>query len=88
MKTIYKYQFKICEQFKIMLSPNCNPLMVELQNGIPTMWILVDTEEMTRETKFRVVGTGHNLEFLNEELFFHAGSFIHDKFVWHVFQSH
>lgn len=71
-----------------MLSPDCNAVKIDMQDGIPTMWILVDTEDLTQETEFRIYGTGQELTHDIDGFFFHAGSFFQGTFVWHVFQQH
>ncbi len=85
METIYKFEFEIKDSFKLMLSPDCNTVKVDLQNEVPCAWILVDSENMTKETEFRIFGTGHPIDI---DGFFHAGTFYQGYFVWHLFQEH
>ena len=84
--TIYKYPFRIDDAVTLLLPVNAKVLRVAAQNGIPTMWMLhnTNTEVVTART-FRVYGTGH--EILDIESLIYVGTFELNRFVWHVFEE-
>ncbi len=85
MITIYKYQFVIADAVEILMQQNAKILSVQLQDGIPTMWALVDTEPGVEIRHFEVVGTGQQLDGL---IVFktHIGTIQANGLVWHIFE--
>lgn len=60
-KTIYKYEVVLEEVFTISM-PRCAFLLsVQLQNGKPAMWAVVDPAAPTEERRFGCFGTGNPL---------------------------
>jgi hypothetical protein len=82
MKTVYKYQLRGRYTTGLELPPQAQILSVQSQEGIPTLWALVDPQEETQQRYFRVVGTGWEIE---EEVN-HIGTYMEGAFVWHVFE--
>ena len=73
------YQFDIPSPMQV--------LHVDVQDGIPTLWCLVDDESPIVTTKkFHVVGTGKPIEF-NTGLADHVGTFREGPYVWHLFME-
>lgn len=84
MKTIYKYLIDPNEP-KIEVPIGAEPLAVQLQNGEPHLWCLVDTEAAMEERRIRVKGTGHDCDEV--EGLRYLGTFIveGDRLVFHTF---
>ena len=84
MKTVYKYSFTITDYQKIKMPVGAKILMVTLQNEIPCLWALVDTDMSKSEKYIRIVGTGHPIE----DNAIYIGSFLmhHERLVFHVFE--
>ena len=61
MKTIYKYQLLITDEQIIQTYEGAKPLCVKLQNGVPCLWCLVETEANPDIMTIRCAGTGHDL---------------------------
>ena len=87
MKSIYKYTLLTTKDETILDLPlNSEILSVKEQLGDICIWVKVDLEESTLESrKFIIYGTGHkidkdNLKFIDTVLLF-SGSF-----VLHVFE--
>mgnify|MGYP001593593805 CR=1 FL=1 len=83
---IYKYVISmedIGRSFKIELPSNHETVMVALQNNYPYLWVLVNPESLEITCKFRVVGTGWDVE----EDEYYIGSWQDPPFVWHLFQE-
>jgi hypothetical protein len=82
MKTIYKYPLTLSDN-PISMIKGAEILTVKLQNGTPTLWALVDTNEYLEESRLIVIrGTGHNIEDNAK----HITTYMDDPFVWHVFE--
>jgi len=63
-------------------------LHVEAQNGIPTLWALVDPEADSERRSFSIIGTGHPTNLLAEQ---YVASLLplgewNGNFVWHLFE--
>lgn len=59
MKSIWKFPFEVTNEQKIFMPRTAKVLSVQMQNGVPCMWVLVDTEEQKEARTFIVQGTGH-----------------------------
>jgi len=59
MKTIYKYQIKIDDSQQVETHRFCTPLSVQMQNGVPCMWVMVDTGHAVPDNFY--VGGDHNM---------------------------
>lgn len=87
MKIIYKYPIEITDKQTLPMPVGANILTVQVQNGNPFIWAMVDTEVPTEEVAIRVHGTGHPInESLNLE---YIGTFQSNGkcFVFHVFKE-
>jgi hypothetical protein len=84
MKTIYKYQLKTTDDQIIEMPSDAEILTVQVQNGIPCIWVKVNTELPTIPYHFKIHGAGHpvtndyNYKYIgtyqlnNGELVFHV----------------
>ena len=59
MRTIYKYPVTIVDEFEVRMPRGAQPLCVQVQNGDPFLWALVDTEAAPVQRVLQVRGTGH-----------------------------
>lgn len=82
MKTIYKYPLT-SRDCTVTLPAGAEILTVKLQNDIPTLWAIVDTEEyLDFSRRICIVGTGWELQDKME----YITTYIDGYFVWHVFE--
>ena len=58
MRTIHKYPVSVTDEFVINMPRGAEILSIDLQNDMPYMWVLVDTNNNSKIRKFRVFGTG------------------------------
>ncbi len=89
MKKIYKYSFKyifeITHSITIEMPKNALILDLQIQNGIPCLWAVVDLDESMVPYNFVLLGTGHPVPDEEYELQ-HISTFQQGEFVWHLFQ--
>lgn len=95
MKTIWRYEIPIKQCFEIEMPKDARILLspfgsVQIKEGIPCIWVLVNTEEKEKiNMKFRIFGTGEPFPEKAKNLFY-IGTFQmqgHITFVWHLFQE-
>lgn len=64
---IYKYPLSLQQDYNIctvLLPAGYQILTIQLQNDIPTLWVLVDeTRSNILKVQIAVVGTGHHITF-------------------------
>ena len=71
MKKIYKYPIEITDNQIVEMPVGAKILTVQIQNGVPCIWAMVDPEAEKEKVHIRVHGTGHNvpdsdrLEYIN-----------------------
>lgn len=87
MKTIWKFPIRhLADRIVIDMPRGAAPLRVQMQNGTPYMWAVVDTAEPTEPTGFRILGTGRAISR-------DVGQYIDtlqmpgSGLVWHVFEE-
>ena len=61
MNAVYKYPFEVTDEIEIQAPLGAEPLYVGVQNGIPCLWMRVNTNSPDVTHKFRLAGTGHPL---------------------------
>ncbi len=61
MEKIFKYGIKVEDKFTIMMPHLARILTVQVQEGTPFIWALVDTGQPLSERVFSVVATGDNV---------------------------
>ncbi len=77
---IYKYELGSMDT-EIQIHKNWKPLCIQFQNGIPTLWAKVDTEQEKIKAIIYQIGTGWAVD--NSNIYI---STIQDgPYVWHYF---
>ena len=82
--TIWKYPLPQKEQFALRMPKRANLLTVQLQDGVPTLWAMVDPSEDYTERDFVIVGTGHCIDVPRRE---YIGTWQMGSYVWHLFDA-
>ena len=86
MKAIWKYELKITDLQEIEIPEESHLLSVQVQNGIPCLWVLVyDTESEKQKVKLRTIGTGNEIVDYDFEATGFLGTYQLGNFVGHVF---
>lgn len=67
MRRVFKYGLEITDEQIIRAPRDWHPLSVQVQNGEPVLWVLVDDSALEVEHHVFVHGTGHHVHHLAEE---------------------
>lgn len=67
-KTIWKFPLRIDDSQVIDAPEGAQPLTVQLQDGDPMLWALVDPEQPRVPLRILMRGTGHNADGLGAYL--------------------
>ncbi len=82
---IFKYPLIMpSDRIQIQMPKNAKVLSVQIQDGRPRLWAIVDDTEPLEEKSFSVFGTGHPLP---DNLGNFVGTFQMGTFVWHLFEA-
>ena len=81
MKTIYKYELR-SQDASMKLPLGAEILTVQLQDGRPMLWALVDPENVLVDRFISTVGTGWQVE----DSMKYICTYMEGYFVWHVFE--
>ena len=86
MTTIHKFPLETTDYQNIYLTHGAKVLCVQVQNGIPCVWVLLDTEEHPVVATVRTYGTGHTIdENTPEESYVGTYQLENGALVFHVF---
>ncbi len=85
MKTIYKYPLLIEDKQVVSMPINAEILTVQIQNGIPCIWALVDTSSPLSDVSVRVYPTGGEVEQSQNLKYCGTFQMIGGGLVFHVF---
>jgi len=91
MKTIYKYEVPILALFQLYLPKEAVILSFQCQNGMPCVWVMVETAHINEDRRFRLYGTGHPIENIPKDTGLHyIGTTQQSQtpaLVWHLFEE-
>lgn len=85
MLTIWKYPLEIMGEQTISISEHNQPLDIQMQNGQPCLWAVVDTDADQVERKVYIVGTGQDVNPIKHVRAYYVGTVQEGRWVWHVF---
>lgn len=84
MKSIYKYELVVSDEFKLLIPSGAKFLSVQVQNNKPCLWALVEPRNELKHYRFRCFGTGHNIDEPGLK-YLGTTQAVHGTFVWHFF---
>jgi hypothetical protein len=85
--TIWKYRLQLIDEQVIAMPSGAHILTIQMQNGSPHIWALVNPEKPETPRHFATYGTGHEVSAASQ-----AGDFIgtyqliNGGLVFHVFE--
>lgn len=56
---VWKYPLRLDDEVTFEMPEGACPLTVQVQDGIPTLWAVVDPDAAPTNRMFRIAGTGH-----------------------------
>jgi len=85
IRQVWKYPLENPVQTDLMVPVGGEFLDVQMQGGIPCIWMLVDPEQKKVERQFLIVGTGHTVD---TEGMMYRGTFQMENLglVFHLFE--
>lgn len=86
--TIWKYAVPVRGAFQLEMPRDARVLSVQIQNGEPQVWVVVDADAPTEMRAFRVFGTGHPID-ASPDIMRYVGTFqLYDcALVFHLFEA-
>jgi len=85
MKSVWKFPLEITDVNVVIMPKGAKVLTVQMQNGTPTIWALVDIGVESVERRFKLHGTGHNFNDYGDYATY-VGTFQDGPFVGHLFE--
>ena len=85
MTKVFKYPFNPADYFTLIMPQGAEILHVDVQQHQPCIWAKVDIDAPIVVRKFRMAGTGHELD---EDVAEHIGTFFMSDgwLVFHLFE--
>jgi len=87
MKKIYKYPVEVADVQTILLPIGAQILSVQEQKGKPYIWAIVNPETDSEPRRFRLYGTGHNIETDNVLKYIGTFQLLCGRLVFHLFEE-
>jgi len=85
METIWKYELEITDRQSIEMPEFCELLSVQVQNGVPCLWVKVNTDIPENLVTIVIYGTGHPIKEVGLKF---IDTFQVGELVFHVFRQH
>lgn len=85
--TIWKYALAIEDEQVLELREGADALCVEVQRGVPCLWVLLDPAAPRQRRLILTAGTGHQRNDLAGERYIGTYLFAHENLVFHVFDG-
>jgi hypothetical protein len=85
METIYNYPLVIDDHVSVIMPSNAKILCVQVQDGTPCIWALVNTEYTKTARTFAWRGTGHSCTGLSANKYVGTIQLAEGQLVFHLF---
>lgn len=86
MKTIWKFGLALDDIVELAMPRYARLLTVQMQRGIPHLWAVVDTDQPVVKRRFRVFGTGHQMD-LDHSNYIGTFQINGGSLVFHLFEA-
>lgn len=88
-RIIWKYGVPMTDHFALSMPSGAQVLTVQILDGVPQLWALVDPSRPPQQRQFALYGTGWELPHTAQEIGVYVGTFQVSegklKLVWHLF---
>lgn len=85
MRTMWKYALNMTDDQVVMMPRGASVLSFQIQNEVPTIWSLVDSDQPTVSRRVIIVGTGHDASDTNGMFYVGTAQFGGGSLVLHLF---
>lgn len=85
MKTIWKFPVRMTDSFAVEMPRGARLLSVQVQNGEPCLWALVDSSAPSVDRSFALRGIGHEVGELDLSAFVGTFQLRGGGLVFHLF---
>lgn len=82
METINKYPLALIDEQEVLMPVGANILCVQVQDGQPVLWAVIETTELKIPRRIAIVTTGRQFDELPKK---YIGTVQLDGFVLHFF---
>lgn len=86
MKTIWKYELETLDLFGLDMPCGAEVLTVQMQNGKPCLWVLVDPSKYKENRTFAIHGTGHGVSNAENKKYIGTYQLMGGELVFHLFE--
>ena len=86
MKTIYKFKLQTTDEQQILMPEGAEILTVQLQDGEPQLWALVDTDQPKTKRYIEIFGTGNPITGIGPRKYIATYQLRGGALVFHVFE--
>ena len=85
-RVIWKFELTESGFQEIELRKGYEFLTIQMQNGNPYIWVLLDPNEEKETERFEIYGTGHEIHYDMGVSREYLGTFQERSLVWHLFK--
>ena len=85
MLKVWKFPIVIDDYQSIAMPSGARLLHIDLQNGTPCIWALVDPHASIVKRKLRIAGTGHPIDPIETRNHVGTVQMLGGNLIWHVF---
>lgn len=87
MGVVYKYQLVVTDRQKVTMPKDAKVLTIQVQNGTPCIWAMVEPKNPEEEVTIRIHGTGHNISDTERLEYIGTFQWRNYGFVFHAFKE-
>lgn len=84
--TIWKYELQVTDKQVIKIPEGVQYLCVQVQNGVPCLWAIVDPTAELRDRRIETYGTGHPIAIHGKRKYLGSYQLKEGALVFHVFE--
>lgn len=87
-KTVWKYDIKTTNTLNINMPKGAEILDIQEQKEKPKIWALVNPDNSLETRKFKIYGTGHNIDSsINKDNYIGTYQLHRGNLIFHVFET-
>lgn len=87
MNTIWKFPLRIDDEQIVTMPAVFRVLCVQVQRGVPCLWVMVDESSSPRDVSVSIRGTGHDVSGIPPDDYVGTFQVADGALIFHVFLS-